>query len=178
VPNAYSVKGSSISSKLVFARERGGPSAEAALRQQFAADLPFLESAWYPYSLYIAVLRAVVRHVLGGETERLLEVGRHSADVALGRTYRAFVRDDFVAFLGNIAELHRLFYSHGASVVALAVEGNGATIRHVEKPEMEEEDLWVALGFYVRAGELHGLKVESAFTREGDEALFELTWKR
>jgi hypothetical protein len=178
VPDAYSVKGSTLASKLAFAREHGGAAAEAALRERFAAELPFLDSVWYPYDLYIRLLRALVEVVLRGDVERLLEVGRHSAEVALGRTYRAFVRDDFVTFLAKLAELHRMFYSHGSIVVNVAIEGKGATIRHVDKPRIEDEDLWVALGFYARAGELHGLRVESAFMREGTEAIFELTWGR
>jgi hypothetical protein len=178
----YQVKGSTINSKFDFVRLEFGVEAEqrleAQLEQQTGAKRPFLDSTWYPFKTYVAILRLIARNHYRGDLSKLAAIGAGSADVTFAGTYRAFVRgDDFLRFLRRMPQLHTQFYSQGRIDVELLDDRRGCSIRHRGKDTYDEADLYVAQGFYQRAAELHGLDViDCAFTLTLEGAEFQLRW--
>ncbi len=178
----YRVKGSTLNTKFAYVRERFGEAAEGAMRAQFDDGelFPILDADWYPYSLYIEILQLIADRHFEGNIAKLVDVGDYSAGQALTSVYQAFVRgDEFTQFLGRMSALHRLLYSLGRVEVRLWQDGDGCEIWHQDKPEHAEQDLHVALGFYLRAAKLHGLGgVSGAFSIEDEGAQFTITWSR
>lgn len=176
----YRVKGSTLNTKFAYVRERFGEDADAAMQAHFEGRglFPILDADWYPYSLYVEVLQQLAKRHFDGKISKLVDVGDYSAEQALTSVYQAFVRgDEFTQFLGRISALHRLFYSMGRMEVRLWQDRDGCEIWHHDKPEYAEEDLFVALGFYLRAAKLHDLRsVSGTFSIEEEGAQFTITW--
>ncbi|MCP4901336.1 MAG: hypothetical protein GY906_30580 [bacterium] len=158
--DTYRVKGSTLNSKLAFVAERFGESAKDELQEELTSmGFPkFFDSGWYSYSQYCDLLRLIADRYYGGKISHLAEAGEYSARQALENTYSAFAnRGDFIAFLKHISMLHKMFYSEGRTEVDVLAGGERCEIRHREKPEFAEEDLHVALGFYLGSARLHGI---------------------
>ena len=176
----YRVKGSTLNTKFAYVRERFGEESEGAMRAHFEGRglFPVLDADWYPYSLYVEILQLLADRHFDGDISKLVDVGDYSAEHALTSVYQAFVRGDgFTEFLGRISALHQLFYSLGRMEVRLWQDSDGCEIWHRDKPEYAEQDLFVALGFYLRAAKLHGLRgVSGAFSIEDEGAQFTITW--
>ncbi|NNE20363.1 MAG: hypothetical protein HKN10_18005 [Myxococcales bacterium] len=178
----YQVKGSSISSKFDFVRERSGPDAENQLRARFDDEdrlFPILDSAWYPFELYDRVNRAIAELLFGGDLKRLEEVGIFSAERVLRTVYKSFAQGkDYVAFLKRAAILHQRFYDAGKMEVVLGEDGHSAQVVHSGAPVYAEADLYIASGFYRGAGRELGLSdVRSKFRLTEDGAHFDLDWR-
>ena len=176
----YQVKGSTVRSKLDFVHEQFGAEARAALEARFSGRglLPILVSGWYDYDLYVEVIEAIATIHFGSDLSRLAAVGAYSAEQSLRTVYAAFVRSTgFVEFLRGISRLHHMFYNVGRLDVEVAADRHSCTITHREKPRLSEADLWVASGFYKKAGELHGLdSVACEFEIADTDARFTLRW--
>lgn len=177
----YQVKGSSLTTKLGFVRERAGVEVEQSLRKELRSEGLFLilDSDWYPYRLFDRLNILVAEACLGGDLRRLTEVGRHSARKVLGSTYGVYSSGgSFESFLNKVASLHDRFYSHGEMRHRLGADGRSCTIYLEGAPEYSDSDLYVACGFYAGAAERFGLEgVEHRFERSGEGARLLLAWK-
>lgn len=177
----YQVKGSSITSKFQFVRERLGAPAERQLMDRLRdheASFPILDSAWYPFALYDQTNRLIAELFFGGDLRRLEEVGTYSAEKVLRTVYKSFVKGkDYVGFLNRAAILHGRFYDAGKTEVFLGDDGGSAEIVHSGAPVYSEADLHIASGFYIGAGRAIGLSnVRSEFRLTGTGARFQLRW--
>ena len=177
----FSVKGSSIRSKLDFVRETFGATAERELRESLRrqADLgTILDSSLYPFDLYDRILVAIADRFYDGDASRLEEVGAYSAHQSLTTIYRAFAQGkDFLGFLSRISLLHERFYTEGKMEVEVAPDRRGARIRLSGAPRYSDADLFVAGGFYVGAGKLLGLDhIDYDLARSEQGATFHLQW--
>ena len=181
VSEEYRVRGSSISSKFEFVRDRFGTEAELQLKEAFADRerlFPILDSSWYPFELYDEINRAIADRFFDGKFSGLIEVGSYSAEKVLTSVYKAFAEGkDFVGFLLRAALLHERFYSQSQMDVTLGEDGVSAEILLRDAPMYSEADLHIAAGFYAGAAKLLGLssfRHEYSLTKDG--AHFQLRW--
>ena len=177
----YRVKGSSINSKFEFVRERLGGAAEGRLidrLRDFENHFPILDSAWYPFTIYDQINRAIAELFFDGDLERLKEVGMFSAESVLNSVYKSFAQGkDYVGFLRRAAILHGRFYDAGKMEVILGDDGRSAEVVHTDAPVYSEADLHVASGFYIGAGRSLGLDdVRSEFRMTPTGVRFRLRW--
>lgn len=178
--NPFRAKGSTLRSKLAFVARRFGEGEADALRRWLDQRIEgaVLDAAWYPFAVYDALLQEVAERFYGGELERLQEVGRFSAEEALSNTYSIYaVKRDFGLFLKRLSSLHSRFYSGGELVVTeQEVDACGLELRDL--PVVSEADAHLALGFYLRAGELMGLeRIRGRFERVDSHTLrYRLSW--
>jgi len=177
----YRVKGSSISSKFDFLRDRFGEAAEKEFMNGFVNErglFPVLDSQWYPFALYDRINRAIASQYFSGDIRRLEQVGKFSAERVLSTTYSMYADGkDFTGFLRRAAVLHQRFYSQGKMEVSIGEDGKSATISHSGADIYSDADLHVAAGFYLGAGDLTGAKaVRCRMTRHQNGAEFKLQW--
>jgi len=176
----YSVKGSSILSKLEYLQDVHGEEArqsvEAPLRER--GLIPFLASSWYPYAVYIEVNKAIAGEVFNGDLSRLTEVGEYSAQKSLLGTYRMLAQaNDYFGLLSQLAILHRRFYNEGTLTIDVPEDKSSCQILLSGAPEYAEADVHIAAGFYIKAAELTdrpGAKV--AVDRRPDSIAFTVSW--
>ncbi len=177
----FQVKGSSLSSKFDFVRERFGPDAEAEFKDRFAGQcrFPILDSAWYPFTLYEEILDEIADRYFDGDRTRLQEVGRYSAEKVLTTIYQAYaLGKDFPGFLDRIATLHERFYSQGRMRVELGEDGRSCAIRIVDAPAYSAADLNVAAGFYLGAAQVLGARDPTcSYHQERDGVRFDVRWQ-
>jgi len=132
---SFQVKGSALTTKLAFLRSQGG-NAMAVEAEAFLADhgIPtVLESIWYPYSTYDALLRWVADRCFGSDLKRLEQVGRFSAEAAHTSTYKGFVGSgDFQRYLEQLSVLHGRIYSLGSVLVSPGGDSRSCTVRIVK----------------------------------------------
>lgn len=154
----FQVKGSSIRTKLVFARDRFGAEAEQALVNRLA-DLGVtrvLEGGWYDFEIYNAVLGELARVGYDGHLDGLREAGAFSATQALSTTYQAFAKHrDLERFLALIPRFHLSLHTHGTLVIDGPKDG---ILRFTlsDLPQTSRADQRVTEGFYLGAVRLLG----------------------
>lgn len=173
------VKGSSINSKLAFARERFGEDAEKALDAYLSERgiSQVLEGSWYLFDVFDGLLCHLAKLHYGGDLSRLQEVGEYSAEKSLTGTYSIYTLWDFARFLERIASLHRRFYSIGEIEPRIAEDGQSCRIHMHGAPSYSEADLYVAQGFYIGAARVMGHEsVYCQFEITHGEVVFELDW--
>ncbi|RMH19294.1 MAG: hypothetical protein D6696_11030 [Acidobacteria bacterium] len=174
------VKGSTIRSKLAFARQRFGEEAEAALEEVIreAGYRHVLEASWYPFELYVDVLTRLAERCFGGRLERLAECGAFSAQRAFTTTYDVYAKHRALRrFLADLPRLHRRFYSAGDIAVDYDGEGTSCTIRMRGLKRYHDADLYVAQGFYLGAARLFRLpQPRCTFSRRLDGVDYVLSW--
>jgi len=167
----YQVKGSTIKSKLAFVADRFGAAARDELTEPLRARglLPILDGSWYPFDLYVEVLRAIADRFYGGDRARLEEIGAYSAEKALTTTYRAFATGKgFFDFLDRLALLHGQFYNLGEMRVERRDAERACDIVLTGAPTYPQEDVYIASGFYAGAGRYLGFTdVVVEIRREG-----------
>jgi hypothetical protein len=177
---SFQVKGSALSTKLAFLRSQAGKAMAAEAEEFLAAHgiATVLESIWYPYSTYDALLRWVADRCFGSDLKRLEEVGRFSAEAAHTSTYKGFVGSgDFQRYLEQLSVLHGRLYSLGSVLVSPGGDSRSCTVRIVETPGFSEPAMHIVRGFYSGAALLHGLEgIRCDATLETDGATFELRW--
>jgi hypothetical protein len=175
----FTVKGSTILSKLVYAREHFGPEAEKDLAAFLseAGEKQVLDGSWYPFALYEGVLKRLAERHFGGDLVRLRELGEDSARRALTETYQVYGQMGLTHFLSRIGALHKRFYSHGEIEATMDDDGSRCTIRMFEVPVHSKVDRQVAAGFYVGACRVMGLRdVRCRVATVGDETFFYIDW--
>lgn len=174
------VKGSSLASKLRFARQAFGAAAEDELKAFLVRSgvHQVLEGSWYPFALYDALLRCIADRHYGGDLSGLMEVGIYSAKSSLKTTYEVYTLRDFSYFLERLGILHGRFYSAGELETSVDLRARRCRVRLHGVPDYTEPDLYVASGFYVGAAQVMGLSgARCEFRKTDAEVLFELTWE-
>ena len=130
----YQVKGSTINSKFAFVRSEFGATAEESIGEELESSTgearPFLDSSWYPFATYVALLRLIARHHFGGDLSKLTAIGAGSARLTFAHTYRAFLTgDDFLSrFRDKPADQELVVVKMGASAPNEILAITGATI--------------------------------------------------
>ena len=176
------VKGDSIRSKLLFARQAFGPESEQELKT-FLADLGVSQiddGTWYPFEAYDQLLRKLADRHFEGDLSRLVEVGEHAAESTLKTTYQVYTLREFMNFLERLSTLHGHFYSAGRLENELDDRGLSCRIRLLDAPYYSDSDLFIASGFYQGAARFMGLQgVKCEFRKIGtSEVHFDLTWRQ
>jgi hypothetical protein len=117
------VKGSAITSRVRYVRDRFG---ESAIRQvkialgdkhRSALEGKVLPHAWVPYELFIALNTEIDRLFGKGDLALCREMGRYSAEVNLPTLYRIFYRLGTPMFIfSKAARLWQVHYDSGEMV--------------------------------------------------------------
>lgn len=174
----FQIKGSSLVSKLEYLREVHGDAAELEAKKRLRDQGVYLllVSDWYPYHLYTELNEAIVEEYLGGQLQRLQEVGEFSARRALETVYKIYLdQGDIEAFLRRLASLHERFFNIGTMEVRSA-EGS-CDILLTGAPVYPMVDMQVALGFYTGAARRFGIEnPRCELTTGARSATYELRW--
>ena len=175
---AFSIKGSSLRSKLDYLREVHGKAAAEELKGWLREKgvVLLLVSDWYPHELYTQLNERIAERFFGNNLKRLREVGVFSAERALSSVYKAYVeKGDFEAFLRRIASLHQRFFNRGAMEVRASPRS--CEILLSGAPVYPEADMQIAAGFYIGAARNFGLENPVCDIRLGGKtASFLLRW--
>lgn len=179
--NNYSVKGSSINSKIEYVEENMSADDAQMLKDMFSDRLsfPVLDSAWYDYELYVKILREIARVFFASDRERLKDVGIYSAQKVLSGVYKAYMKGgDFIKFLQKISMLHSRFYNKGRMDVSVSENKKTCTIVLSDAPVYAPEDNYIAAGFYMGSAMACGLQgVTCGIVEKGNAVGFELKWE-
>ena len=174
------VKGSAISARLRFVRERHGQGGIdrllAALTPGSRAllDARVLPQAWVPADLFIDLLVQADRLFGKGDLELCVEMGRYSAEVNLPTLYKVFYRLGSPMFiLRKAASLWSVHYDSGHLTATPLAEGHARlAIEGYDRPHRAH--CRSVLGWATRSVELSGGTVLSAVDEKcrakGDDA--------
>ena len=171
------IKGSKLSSKLVFLRQQFGESGvERVLAAMSDADRAALKSVidlkWYPFDLYDRLLGSIVATVGGGKESILDRLGESSADHQLSNIYAAYKRDELVKMFKNMIPMHSHMNDPGQMEVVTT--GPAACTIVVAAPTSTPTACRVSRAFYKRVAEISGatdVRVEeTTCTGRGDAA--------
>lgn len=176
----YSVKGSSINSKIEYVEEEISAEDAGLLKETFKEEIkfPVLDSAWYDYDIYAKLLSEIARLFFASDKEKLKDVGIFSAKKVLNGVYKAYMMGgDFIKFLQKISMLHSRFYNMGTMDVSVSDTGNACTILLKDAPVYAVEDNYIAAGFYMGSAISCGLQsVKCSITEKTNAVEFQLTW--
>jgi hypothetical protein len=190
VPSRWvpSVKGSAITSRIRYVRDRFGESALRRLKQNVSdvhrAQLEgkVLPHAWAPYDLFVEMNVQIDKLFGNGDLALCREMGRYSAEVNLPTLYRIFYKLGTPMFIfGKAARLWQVHYDSGQLVpvqeskdrVRLKIEGFA---------EPHRAHCLSVLGWAEQSIEISGAEVvdgkEDKCRTRGDEACeLILEWK-
>jgi hypothetical protein len=174
-----SVKGTVLTSRLAFVRDRGG---EAAAERVIARLPPedqevlggiVLAVGWYPFETNER-LDAAIAAEFGRGDSIYRELGAQSAIDSFKNTQKNLARSrDAHALLKQTAQIHRLFKSTG-SMSYEQVAPTRATLRTVDCDGFSRADCLTNLGWLEKALELVGVRasrvIEIACRARGDKA--------
>lgn len=156
------VKGSAVTSRIRFVRDRYGEPGYRRLKDELAPEeratleARILPHQWVPYDLFVR-LNVVADRMFGeGDLQLCREMGRFGADLNLPTLYRIFYKLGTPAFiLGKAARLWDLHYSSGR--LAVHQEGPGQvrlSIHDFARPHRAH--CMSVLGWAERSAELSG----------------------
>lgn len=178
------VKGSKLTSKLSFLRERyGDDSVEkviAAMPPEDQATLRFvLDVSWYPQDLYDRLVETIRDTVGKGDPAILDEIGHHSAQHQLTHIFKAYRGKELEETLRNQVIIHSRVNDPGRMTVDI---GDHRCTIIVEEPKSTLTSCRIARAFYERTVELYGANrvqvEEPECSANGDpRCRFELTWE-
>lgn len=159
---AVQIKGTALGSVQRYVEERFGEGEWRTLRaaltpdERKAIETGILASAWYPFSLFVKVLRAAESQ-LGSRVPRLQhEMGRASADFGLNTFYKVFFKVGSPQFiLARTAKVWRTYYTSGEMTVPASGDGH-AVLELVGFEEPAPELCERLPGFFERTAELSG----------------------
>jgi hypothetical protein len=156
------IKGTAISSAHRHAREHFGEDGWRIVldgltpedRQQVERGV--LVSAWYPFSLFITIVRVLEKH-FGGQVPRLhREMGRAAAEYGLTSFYKIFFKVGSPQFIiSKAAKVWRTYNSSGEMTAPVCEKGH-AVIELAGFAEPAPELCERLPGFFERTGELSG----------------------
>jgi len=177
--DTFRVKGSTIRTKLAFAREHLDPGVEEALSAELAdAGVGrVLDGAWYDFSIYERLLKQLATLAYGGRISRLREVGMFSAELALRTTYKAFARSgDLDRFLALLPTFHTRLHDYGRlSIDAQDVGTLTVTLHGV--PDDSDADIYVTEGFFTSCAQQLGCQgVRCRTERVGDVVTYRIRY--
>lgn len=161
------VKGSAVTSRIRFVRDRGGEDAIAKLRAALSPEsrslieLGILPHAWVPFELFVDVNVAADRVLGDGDLGLVREMGKFGAKLNLPTLYRIFYRIGSLPFVlrkaGRLWEVH---YDSGRLDVETG--DDWATLAICEFATPHRAHCLSVLGWAEAAGELSGVKVLEA----------------
>lgn len=175
----FQVKGSTLHTKLAFARAHLGTEVEEAILE-FLRDAGIhrvLTGSWYDFAIYERLLEKLAEVGYQGDLERLREVGAFSAENALSTTYRAFARSkDLDRFLELLPQLHTSMHSHGKLTLdERTMTSFVLTVR--DMPSYGQGEAYVTEGFFASCARLLGcLGVRSRMKRDGKNVAYRITF--
>ncbi len=178
------VKGSKLSSKLAFVRERYGDNAVAkvtgAMSEGDQSTLRLLlDISWYPQELYDRLVETI-RDTVGKRDPAILdEIGRHSATHQLTHLLKTYRAKELEQTLRNQVAIHSRVNDPGSMTVE--VTDHRCTIR-VSEPKSTLTSCRIARAFYESTVELYGAKHvvvrEPECSAKGDSLCrFEISWQ-
>ena len=161
------VKGSAVTSRVRFLRERGGEGALRAVLATLSAtsrahiERGILPHAWVPFELFVELNVAADEHLGKGDLALCREMGRYGAKVNLPTLYRIFYRLGSLPFiLRKAARLWEVHYDSGRLEVELGEHEATLTIAEFATPHRAH--CLSVLGWAEAAGELSGVKILEA----------------
>jgi hypothetical protein len=183
-----SVKGSAITSRIRYVRDRFG---EGALRRLKLAltdahrvqlDGKVLPHAWVPYDLFVAVNVEIDKLFGQGDLMLCREMGRYSAEVNLPTLYRIFYKLGTPMFIfGKAARLWQVHYDSG-QLVPVQEGPNRVRLRIEDFAEPHRAHCLSVLGWAEQSVEISGAEVidgrEDKCRTRGDTACeLVIEWK-
>lgn len=182
------VKGSAVTSRIRYVRERYGEAAYRRLRDALSAenrellDARVMPHAWVPYGLFIEVNVEADRMFGKGDLALCFEMAKYGAEVNLPTLYRIFYRLNTPQFIfKKAARLWEVHYSSGRLVPG--DEGPTSVVIRIEGFESPHPAHCLSvLGWAVRSVELSGAAVtsyaeERCRTRGDDACEMRVTWR-
>ncbi len=175
----FQVKGSTLHTKLAFARTHLGSEVEEAMLSLLrdAGIQRILTGSWYDFAIYERLLERLAQIGFQGDLERLREVGAYSAKSALSTTYQAFARTkDLDRFLELLPQLHTSMHSHGTLTLdERTMTSFVLTVR--DMPSYDQGEAYVTEGFFAACARLLGcLGVRSRMKRDGSNVAYRITF--
>jgi hypothetical protein len=173
------VKGSAVTARLRYVRERHGEEAVQRLLDQLPAGTRatlegrVLPQAWVPYEVFVDVNVAVDRIFGKGDLSLCFELGRYAAEVNLPTLYRLFYRFGSPLYIfRRAAQLWSIHYDSG-QLAAMEAGSNVARLEIIDFERPHRVHCLSVLGWASRSVELSGgvvLAAEEARCRtRGDE---------
>lgn len=181
------VKGSAVTSRVRFIRERADERTYREIRDALRPELRahfdggVLPHAWVPFELFVALNVETDARLGSGDLALCREMGRYGAKVNLPTLYRIFYRLGSLPFiLRKAARLWEVHYDSGRLDVQTEPGYARLTIAEFETPHRSH--CLSVLGWAEAAGELSGVKMISAAeiacrTRGDASCALELRWK-
>jgi hypothetical protein len=162
------VKGSAVTSRVRFVRERAGEDALRAVRAELAEssraqlERGVLPHSWVPFELFVDVNVVIDRQLGRGDLALCREMGRYGAKLNLPTLYRIFYRLGSLPFiLRKASRLWEVHYDSGRLDVDTSEESSARlTIADFGTPHRSH--CLSVLGWAEAAGELSGVKVLEA----------------
>lgn len=154
--------------------QRVSPSTAAVLRGLV------LTLAWYPFRALVETDRAITE-ASGGDPEALFkELGRHSARLNLGTSYKVYTRSEPHTFFQNVARVHDQFQDFGRA----EYERTGATSCRLSMLDYQCYSSVFCLsgaGYYEQATALQGgrdpqISEVECHCRSGSACRFDIRW--
>jgi hypothetical protein len=180
------IKGGILRARLDWLTIHHGEEAVAEVASRL--DEPFTESLsrlvlatnWYPFELLVTVDRAIADLVGGKPEPTWLELGRHSAQLNLTTTYKAFTKGAPHSFFAREASFHEQFLDFGKARYEQTGENSGLIVRY-EYHCYSRVFCLSARGYYERALVLHSADAptvaETACICAGESScIFEMQW--
>jgi uncharacterized protein (TIGR02265 family) len=181
------IKGTALSSAQRYVREQHGEARWGEVLGALDADDRrtveggVLVSAWYPFALFMRLVRAVETH-LGGQVPRLhREMGRAAAEYGLTTLYKVFFKVGSPQFIiSRAAKVWRTYNSSGEMTVPVSEPGH-AVVELIGFEEPARELCERLPGFFERTVELSGGRevklVHTKCVNRGETACrFEAWW--
>lgn len=181
------VKGSAVTSRVRYVRERFGEAAYRRLREalspanQALLDGRVLPHAWVPYDLFISINVEADRLFGKGDLALCFEMAKYGAEVNLPTLYRIFYRLNTPQFIfKKAARLWEVHYDSGRLIPVSETE-NAMRIRIEELAKPHPAHCLSVLGWAVRSVELSGAAVTSfaedlCRTRGDDACEMRVSW--
>jgi hypothetical protein len=182
------VKGSTVTARIRFVRERWGEDGWRALKTALdpatraAVETRVLPHDWFPYEAFIELNVGIDRLYGTGDLALCYEMGRYGAEVNLPTLYRIFFRFGSPMYLfEKAARLWQVNYDSGR-LVPVAEGPSEIRLRIEDFESPHRAHCLSVLGWASRAIELTGAKVQLAdeglCRTRGDEACeMSLKWR-
>ncbi len=161
------VKGSAVTSRVRFIRERADDRTYRAIRDalppQYRAHLEtgVLPHAWVPFELFVALNVEADARLGAGDLSLCRDMGRYGAKVNLPTLYRIFYRLGSLPFiLRKAARLWEVHYDSGR--LDVETDEGSAQLAIADFATPHRSHCLSVLGWAEAAGELSGVKLTEA----------------
>ncbi len=184
-PSICMLKGAMFGARKQFVIDEAGQSG----LQQIAAGLSQptsgylltpLASNWYPFGSLIEIDRAIHKTLNAKTPNVLVLLGAASAELGIGKLYRALDSDELLSFLNSSALFHNQYVKFGT--VDFEKTPHGGRMTYSKYPCYSPIFCASAIGYFLEAMLRHGardprIEETSCQCRGGSSCTFELTWR-